>query len=233
MDFKGGAAFGPCAGLPHVVGLVTDLDDQLVARVLTSLGAELRRRERIFAKAGVADLDGYLRCRGPDDEQVARLVIVVDELRALVDEVPEFVSGMVRLAALGRSLGVHLVLATQRPAGVVSAEIQANVNLRIAFRVRDRADSLGILDDAAAADLSPGTPGRALASRGDGALVPFQAALVAPARRATGDHLSVVPAEEGPGQPHPLPQHASPSVHAEEGGDDVLMSFVTSSMTEL
>ncbi len=218
VDFKGGAAFGPCADLPHVVGLVTDLDDQLVARVLTSLGAELRRRERIFAAAGASDLGGYLRCRGPDDEQVPRLVIVVDELRALVDEVPEFVNGMVRLAALGRSLGVHLVLATQRPSGVVTAEIQANVNLRIAFRVRDRADSLGILDDAAAAGLSPETPGRALASRGTGALAPFQAAVVAPARRPVGRHLSVAPAAHALRAAALDPPHAPHTPH-EEGKD--------------
>ena len=80
-------------------------------------------------------------------EPVPRLVVVVDELRALVEELPDFVTGLVRLAALGRSLGVHLVLATQRPSGAVSAEVQANVSLRIAFRVRDRADSVDVLDD--------------------------------------------------------------------------------------
>ncbi len=198
VDFKGGAAFGPCADLPHVVGMVTDLDNHLVARALTSLGAELRRRERIFAAAAVSDLDAYLRCRGPGDEPVPRLVVVVDELRALVDEVPEFVSGMVRLAALGRSLGVHLVLATQRPSGVVTPEIQANVNLRVAFRVRDRADSLDILDDGSAADLSSDSPGRALARGGDGALVAFQAAIVAPDRGSGGPYLSVAAAGGSP-----------------------------------
>ena len=133
VDFKGGAAFGPCAELPHVVGLVTDLDDHLVVRALSSLRAELKRRERLFARLGAGDLEAYRRLSGPDDEAVPRLVVVVDELRALVDELPDFVTGLVRLAALGRSLGVHLVLATQRPSGAVSTEIQANVSLRIAF----------------------------------------------------------------------------------------------------
>ena len=214
VDFKGGAAFGPCADLPHVVGMVTDLDNHLVARALTSLGAELRRRERIFAAAAVSDLDAYLRCRGPGDEPVPRLVVVVDELRALVDEVPEFVSGMVRLAALGRSLGVHLVLATQRPSGVVTPEIQANVNLRVAFRVRDRADSLDILDDGSAADLPPDSPGRALARGGDGALVAFQAAIVAPDPESGGPHLSVAVVEGTPtdaGRRHVVPHTGQPS----------------------
>ena len=89
-----------------------------------------------------------------------RLVVVVDELRTLVDEVPEFVSGLVRLAAQGRSLGMHLVLATQRPAGAITAEVQANVSLRIAFRVRDRADSVAVVEDGAAAELPATTPGQ-------------------------------------------------------------------------
>ena len=178
VDFKGGAAFGPCAGLPHVVGLVTDLDDHLVSRALASLRAELRRRERLLAAVGANDLEAYHRVRAADSEPVPRLVVVVDELRALVEELPEFVTGLVRLAALGRSLGVHLVLATQRPSGAVSAEVQANVSLRIAFRVRDRADSVDVLDDGSAAGIAPSTPGRAMARGADGALVTFQAATV-------------------------------------------------------
>ena len=198
VDFKGGAAFGPCTALPHVVGLVTDLDDHLVARALASLRAELRRRERLFAEVGAGDLEGYQRRRRPDSEAIPRLVVVVDELRALVEELPDFVSGLVRLAALGRSLGVHLVLATQRPSGAVSAEIQANVSLRIAFRMRDRSDSLDVLDDDAAAGISPGTPGRALARGGDGVLVSFQAATTSapPARSTTAIRVRPAPSGE-------------------------------------
>ena len=192
VDFKGGAAFGPCAGLPHVVGLVTDLDDHLVWRALASLRAELRRRERVLATIGASDLEGYQRLRVDGSEPVPRLVVVVDELRALVEELPEFVTGLVRLAALGRSLGVHLVLATQRPSGALSAEVQANVSLRIAFRMRDRADSVDVLDDGAAAGIAPSTPGRALARGADGSLVTFQSATVAaPAARRTGMGLTV------------------------------------------
>lgn len=190
VDFKGGAAFGPCAALPHVVGLVSDLDDHLVRRALTSLRAELRRREQLFAAVGAADLEAYERHRGAR-EPVPRLVVVVDELRALVEEVPDFVSGLVRLAALGRSLGVHLVLATQRPSGTVNAEIQANVSLRVAFRVRDRADSLDVLDDPSAAAIGSATPGRGFARGGDGVLVGFQAATVAGGPGDAGAPLTV------------------------------------------
>ncbi len=197
VDFKGGAAFGPCSGLPHVVGLVTDLDDHLVSRALASLRAELRRRERILAAVGASDLAGYQRLRVAGSEPVPRLVVVVDELRALVEELPEFVTGLVRLAALGRSLGVHLVLATQRPSGALNAEVQANVSLRIAFRMRDRADSVDVLDDGAAAGIAPSTPGRALARGADGSLVTFQSATVAAPRARAGDGLTVRPVVDG------------------------------------
>ena len=212
VDFKGGAAFSPCAALPHVVGLVTDLDEHLVDRALSSLRAELRRRERLFARVGARDLADHRRLCGPDDEPVPRLVVVIDELRALVDEVPHFVSGLVRLAALGRSLGVHLVLATQRPSGALTAEIQANVNLRIAFRVRDRADSVDVLEDPAAAGISPSTPGRALARGGDGELVRFQAATMNAPAHPGGRSLTVRPvgsrrndADAGPFAAGPTP----------------------------
>ncbi|WP_345206621.1 FtsK/SpoIIIE domain-containing protein [Fodinibacter luteus] len=191
VDFKGGAAFGGCSDLPHVVGLVTDLDEHLVTRALASLGAELRRRERLFAAVGASDLDAYRAQPRAEREQVPRLVVVIDELRALVDEVPEFVSGLIRLAALGRSLGVHLVLATQRPAGAVTAEVQANVNLRIAFRVRDRADSIDVLEDPGAALLRSATPGRGLCRGGDGSLVAFHAATVEEACVEPGPSLTL------------------------------------------
>jgi DNA segregation ATPase FtsK/SpoIIIE, S-DNA-T family len=174
VDYKGGAAFRECAALPHTAGVVTDLDDRLADRALRSLRAELRRRERLLAQAGAADHSGYLVTPAARTTPVPRLVVVIDEFRALAEELPAFVDGMVRLAALGRSLGVHLVMATQRPAGVVTADIKANLNLRIALRVRDRADSDDVIDCAEAAAIDPRTPGRALARSGDGSLVGFQ-----------------------------------------------------------
>jgi S-DNA-T family DNA segregation ATPase FtsK/SpoIIIE len=176
VDYKGGAAFRACAALPHVAGVVTDLDDHLASRALTSLKAELKRRERLLAAAGVTDFTAYQQVCG--QEPLARLVVVIDEFRALAEELPAFVDGMVRFAALGRSLGVHVVLATQRPAGVVTADIKANVNLRIALRMRDAAESMDVLDHSGAADISPETPGRALMSRGNAAPHGFQTATV-------------------------------------------------------
>ncbi|GGF44928.1 hypothetical protein GCM10011519_18460 [Marmoricola endophyticus] len=178
VDYKGGAAFADCRDLPHTVGMVTDLDGHLTARALDSLGAELRRREAVLARSGAKDVEAYLDARGPSDPPVPRLVIVIDEFAALATELPDFVTGLVDVARRGRSLGVHLVLATQRPAGVVSAEIRANTALRIALRVTDAADSQDIIDSSAAVDIAAATPGRALARLGTAAPVAFQTARV-------------------------------------------------------
>lgn len=164
VDYKGGSAFADAADLPHVVGLITDLDPHLADRALTSLTAELKRRERILAQAGVPDLPAYQGL--PQQDPLPRLMLVIDEFRALAEELPGFLDGLVRIAALGRSLGVHLVLATQRPGGVVSADVRANVNLRISLRVRDSTDSYDVIDSPAAAELPEGLPGRALIRTG-------------------------------------------------------------------
>lgn len=176
VDYKGGAAFLDCAALPHTVGLVTDLDAHLTARALTSLGAEVRRREEVLSAVGAKDIEDYQRI--PALEPLPRLVLVIDEYRVLAEEMPDFISGLVRIAAVGRSLGIHLVLATQRPAGVVSADIRANVNLRIALRVRDGADSQDVIDTADAAQIPAALPGRAILRTGGGRPVTFQTARI-------------------------------------------------------
>ena len=183
IDYKGGSAFAGLEDLPHIVGVVTDLDTALTARALTSLKAEVRRREALFAGCGSSDIVGYRsQCRrsSSDLPHLARLVIVVDEFRALADELPDFVTGLVRIAAVGRSLGIHLVLATQRPAGVVTADMRANLGLRIALRVSDRNDSRDVIESDGAAQLPTSVPGRALVRRGADALVAFQTAVVDP-----------------------------------------------------
>ena len=181
VDYKGGAAFRDVEALPHTVGMVTDLDAHLVGRALASLGAELRRREHALAFAGCKDLEDHaeLRRRDPTSAPpLPRLVIVIDEFASLVRELPDFVPGLVDVARRGRSLGIHLVLATQRPAGVISTEIRANTNLRIALRVTDPAESIDVIDAPDAARIAKSTPGRAHVRLGAGALLPFQAGRV-------------------------------------------------------
>ncbi|WP_457949848.1 FtsK/SpoIIIE domain-containing protein [Pseudarthrobacter sp. alpha12b] len=172
VDYKGGAAFADCVKLPHVVGLVTDLSPHLVRRALTSLRAELRYRERLLERKKKKDLASLERTGDP--ECPPSLVIVVDEFAALVQEVPEFVDGVVDVAQRGRSLGLHLILATQRPAGVIKDNLRANTNLRIALRMADAEDSADILGSPLAAHFDPGIPGRGAAKTGPGRLRTFQ-----------------------------------------------------------
>ncbi len=178
VDYKGGAAFKDCNRLPHTVGMVTDLDGHLTARALESLGAELRYREHQLANADAKDIEDYVAAMQPGDEPMPRLLIVIDEFAALVAELPDFVSGLVDVARRGRSLGVHLILATQRPAGVVSAEIKSNTNLRIALRVTDVSDSDDVVEAPLAAHIPQGLPGRAYARRGHSSLTAFQSSRV-------------------------------------------------------
>ena len=175
IDYKGGSAFDACARLPHTVGLVTDLDGHLAERALRSLGAELHHRERVLRAAGASDLGEYRR--GDQREPLPRLVLVVDEFATLAAELPEFMSSLVGIAQRGRSLGVHMVLATQRPAGAVSVDIKANTNIRVALRMQDDRDSVDVIDTADAAGIDRRTPGRALVRLGPGELVTVQTPL--------------------------------------------------------
>ncbi|CAN5835125.1 FtsK/SpoIIIE domain-containing protein [soil metagenome] len=192
IDFKGGSAFDACAELPHTTGVVTDLDDHLAARALRCLEAELRHRERRLRDAG-ADHLADLRRRRPEADPLPRLVVVVDEFATLAAELPDFVEALVGVAQRGRSLGVHLVLATQRPSGSVSEHIRANTGLRVALRVQAGTDSTDVIDTPAAAGLPRRVPGRALVRLGPGELVAAQTAL------ATASDLAGVPGPAGRG----------------------------------
>ncbi|HEX3826867.1 MAG TPA: FtsK/SpoIIIE domain-containing protein, partial [Sporichthyaceae bacterium] len=229
VDYKGGSAFAECARLPHTVGMVTDLDEGLVTRALESLSAELRRREHLFAAAGTPDLEAYVdaRRRDPALAAVPRLLIVIDEFASLARELPDFVTGLVSIAQRGRSLGIHLILATQRPSGVVSAEIRANTDLRIALRVTDPAESSDVIDAPDAARIAKSTPGRAYVRLGHAALLPFQAARVGgrrPGVVATGGAVVppyVVPlAVDALGQPQPS-RPAAPGTTASSAVTDL------------
>ncbi|MET4159691.1 FtsK/SpoIIIE domain-containing protein [Agromyces sp. PvR057] len=173
VDFKGGSAFEPIAGLPHVAGIVTDLDESEAERAVQSLAAELRHRERVLRHAGVRDV-AHL----PDDAPLGRLVVVIDEFQAMVQRFRELGAVIADIAARGRSLGVHLVLASQRPNGVLGEQVTANAPIRVSLRVMHRADSLAVVGTEAAARIAADRPGRGVIDRGDGVAVPFQSAMV-------------------------------------------------------
>ncbi|GAA2560667.1 MULTISPECIES: FtsK/SpoIIIE domain-containing protein [Streptomyces] len=195
VDYKGGSAFKDCVKLPHTVGMVTDLDAHLVERALESLGAELKRREHILAAADAKDIEDYqdLVRRDPSHAPVPRLLIVIDEFASMVRDLPDFVTGLVNIAQRGRSLGIHLLLATQRPSGVVSPEIRANTNLRIALRVTDAGESTDVIDSPEAGHIAKSTPGRAYARLGHASLVPFQSGRVGGRRPGAADPAALAP----------------------------------------
>lgn len=224
VDYKGGAAFRDCQALPHTVGMVTDLDAHLTERALRSLQAELKRREQVLAAAGTKDIGDYVETRTSGRKDLAplpRLVIVMDEFASLAVELPDFIKGLVGIAQRGRSLGVHLVLATQRPTGVVSPEIRANANFSIALRVVSGAESSDVIGVPDAASISPATPGRAYLRISQEPPVCFQTARVGGRRPGIVETPAAVTAFDVPwnslGTPDPPPP--SPSVPADDATD--------------
>jgi|GEM_PF-6867240 len=155
LDFKGGLGFARLTAFPHVVGMVTDLTPELGQRCLRSLRAEIRFREALLAQRGVV---------GASELPVGvlpRLVIIVDEYRALLEAAPEAAAVFADLTARGRALGIHVILATQHTGGVFSEAILANCALRVCFRVTNSHDSRTLLGDDRATQLSH-QPGQAI-----------------------------------------------------------------------
>lgn len=156
VDFKGGAGFQSLAELPHVAGLVTDLNPHEVHRAVTSLRAEIRYRERILVDRQVTDIrDLPLTC------ELTRLIVVVDEYRALLERFPDFAQLFVDLSSRGRALGIHMIVSSQQIGGAIGDALLANCALRISFRVAQKQDSLTVLGTDAAHSLEHAA-GRAL-----------------------------------------------------------------------
>jgi len=197
VDYKGGALSEMFKDIPHTVGAVTNLDALLALRALTSLTAELDRRMELF-KGRAPDIKEMI-AKYPD-EAPPSLVIVVDEFAALVRELPEFVDGVVSIAERGRSLGIHLLMSTQRPSGAINDNIQQNTNLRIALRMLDSGESNNVIGAPDAAMIPGPLKGRGLARLGPGELIPFQSAWSgAPLLAAEGPPpVTVAPFGDGP-----------------------------------
>ena len=186
IDFKGGAAFDAVRGLPHVIDVITDLDrdaatdEEAGQRVVDGLRAELVRREHVLRRYGVSSLIELESSRSGDVGDIGdvppRLVIVIDELARLQADVPAFVTALVDLAQRGRSLGVHLVVGTQTPGRVVSSEVLANSDIRVALRLNVAGDSAEIVGTPIASRLPRSTPGRAVLRLANDEPVIFQVA---------------------------------------------------------
>jgi S-DNA-T family DNA segregation ATPase FtsK/SpoIIIE len=210
IDFKGGSAFDECSKLPHTVGMVTDLDESLAERALRCLEAELKYRERVLREAAAVDLPDYLR-NAKGSEPLPRLIVIIDEFATLKAELPEFIDALVGVAQRGRSLGVHMLLATQRPQGAINDNIKANTNLRIALRVQEGSDSRDVIDVTDAASIPRNAPGRAYVRLGPNEVVAIQSALSTGSRDgASQAHVDVARFVYGP-----APRHEAPPVDAE------------------
>ena len=159
IDYKGGGLAGAFENntiglkLPHLVGTITNLDTIEIKRSLSSIESELKRRQRLFniarEKSGESTIDIYkyqkMYREGLIDEPVSHLFIISDEFAELKKEQPEFMTQLISTARIGRSLGVHLILATQKPSGVVDPQIWSNTRFRICLRVQDKSDSTEVI----------------------------------------------------------------------------------------
>lgn len=166
IDYKGGGMANAFINMPHVAGTITNLgdegndtgeiDENLTRRALVSIKSEIKRRQAMFNRAKVNHIDMYIRMYrdGKVSEPLPHLIIISDEFAELKKEQPEFIKELVSTARVGRSLGIHLILATQKPAGVVDDEIWSNSRFKLCLRVQDKQDSMGMLKRPEAAYLT-------------------------------------------------------------------------------
>lgn len=180
VDFKGSAGLGPLAQLPHVLSVLSNFDVSAVERALEFLRADIHRREVDLQALGVNSYRDYLAsCQAAGTTpRYPELLIVVDEFRMLIDSMPDAMAELMRIATIGRSLGLHLVLATQRPQGAISQDIRANIATSICLRVASAQDSYNLLEHESAAYISAAYPGAGYVRLPDGRSLPFRAPLV-------------------------------------------------------
>jgi len=165
IDYKGGGLAGAFENretgikIPHLVGTITNLDTNEMSRTLVSIKSELKRRQVRFNEAreslgeGTIDIYKYQKLyrEGKVKEPMAHLFIISDEFAELKDQQPDFMDELVSTARIGRSLGIHLILATQKPSGVVNEQIWSNSRFKVCLKVQTEEDSKEMLkrEDAA------------------------------------------------------------------------------------
>lgn len=156
IDFKGGGMANLFAKLPHTAGSISNLSGSQIRRAMVSIKSENRRRQRIFSEYGVNHIDQYTRLvkSGEASTAIPHLFIIIDEFAELKHEEPDFMRELISVAQVGRSLGVHLILATQKPSGTVDENIWSNTRFKLCLRVQDRQDSNDVLHKPDAAYLT-------------------------------------------------------------------------------
>ncbi len=232
VDFKGSAGLGPLAELPHTLSLLSDFDVAAVRRALEFLRADVNRRELDLRNLGVNSYHDYLRLCASTGEipQYPEVVIVVDEFRMLVESMPDAMTELMRIATIGRSLGIHLLLATQRPQGSISQDIRANIATNICLRVASAQDSYNLLGHEKAAHISASSPGAGYVSLPDGRILAFRAPLVDALPQQHADFQQIY-RWETPGW---VPLNEIPSVQQVSAeGEDKLLTRAVHSIRDL
>lgn len=185
IDFKGGGMVNQFRELPHLMGAITNIDGREINRSLKSIKAELQKRQRLFAEADVNHIDKYIQKfkAGEVRDPLPHLIIIVDEFAELKAEQPEFMKELISAARIGRSLGVHLILATQKPAGQVNEQIWSNSRFKLCLKVQTQEDSNEVLKSPLAAEIKE--PGRAYLQVGNNEIFElFQSAYSGASERA-------------------------------------------------
>lgn len=158
IDYKGGGMAQPFKNIPHLLGTITNIDGSknFSERALASIKSELKRRQRLFDQYQVNHIDDYtdLYKQQQANEPLPHLFLISDEFAELKREEPDFIRELVSAARIGRSLGVHLILATQKPGGVIDEQIWSNARFRVALKVQDASDSREILKNGDAATIT-------------------------------------------------------------------------------
>ena len=161
IDFKGGGMANQFKDLPHLIGTITNIDGREINRSLLSIKAELVKRQEMFSENGVNHINDYIKLykAGKVNIPLPHLIMIVDEFAELKAEHPDFMKELISAARIGRTLGVHLILATQKPSGVVDAQIWSNSKFKLCLKVQTKEDSNEVIKTPLAAEIVE--PGRA------------------------------------------------------------------------
>lgn len=161
IDFKGGGMANQFKNLPHLIGTITNIDGREINRSLLSIKAELVKRQEMFSESGVNHINDYIKLykAGKVTKPMPHLIMIVDEFAELKQEYPDFMKELISAARIGRTLGIHLILATQKPAGVVDAQIWSNSKFKLCLKVQTKEDSNEVIKTPLAAEIVE--PGRA------------------------------------------------------------------------
>lgn len=227
IDFKGGGMVNQFKDLPHLMGAITNIDGKEINRSLKSIKAELQKRQRLFADADVNHIDKYIRKykMGEVNQPLPHLIIIVDEFAELKAEQPEFMKELISAARIGRSLGVHLILATQKPSGQVNEQIWSNSKFKLCLKVQSQEDSNEVIKSPLAAEIKE--PGRAYLQVGNNEIFElFQSAYSGSSEKAEDSNVKEFTIYTVTESGKKIPVYSQKRKKGEDGGSTQLDAIV-------